>query len=95
MDKVEAKAILLEQLGNFRRFPYANLQELVRSKKIKVLEVSGKSGTRYQLEFQAFWDSQPNANIRMLGSIDDGGWRAFFPLTESFIISPNGSFIGE
>jgi hypothetical protein len=29
-----------------------------------------------------------------MGGIDDGGWSAFAPLTESFILSPTG-FIGE
>jgi hypothetical protein len=24
-------------------------------------------------------------------SIDDGGWRAFLPLTDDFIIAPDGS----
>jgi hypothetical protein len=28
-------------------------------------------------------------------SIDDGGWRAFLPWTDSFIIAPDGSFVGE
>jgi hypothetical protein len=31
----------------------------------------------------------------VLGSIDDGGWRAFAPLTRSFIKSPDGTFVGE
>ena len=34
-------------------------------------------------------------HLRVLGSIDDGGIRAFFPLTDSFIMAPDGSFIGE
>jgi hypothetical protein len=29
------------------------------------------------------------------GSIDDGGWRAFSPLTESFILAKTGTFVGE
>ena len=27
--------------------------------------------------------------------VDDGGLRAFVPLTEDFIMAPDGSFIGE
>jgi hypothetical protein len=28
-------------------------------------------------------------------SIDDGGLRAFYPITEDFIMSPSGAFVGE
>jgi len=28
-------------------------------------------------------------------SIDDGGLRAFFPITDSFIVAQDGSFVGE
>jgi hypothetical protein len=31
----------------------------------------------------------------MVGAIDDYGWRAFVPLTDDFIMAPNGSFVGE
>jgi hypothetical protein len=31
----------------------------------------------------------------VLASIDDGGWSAFIPLTDDFIIAPDGSFVGE
>jgi hypothetical protein len=27
--------------------------------------------------------------------IDDGGWRAFTPMSDSFIIAPDGSFVGD
>jgi hypothetical protein len=30
-----------------------------------------------------------------MGSIDDGGLSAFSPLTDDFIITPDGGFIGE
>jgi len=39
------------------------------------------SGTWYQIEIEAFWDGEPNEDIRVLGSIDDG----FSPLSEAFI----------
>jgi hypothetical protein len=33
--------------------------------------------------------------IRVIGTVDDGGWRAFRPLTEDFIVGPNEQFVGE
>jgi len=36
-----------------------------------------------------FWDGRPGGDIRVLASIDDGGWRAFFPLTETLVVTPS------
>jgi hypothetical protein len=33
--------------------------------------------------------------VRVIGSIDDGGWWTFKPLTEDFILAPDGTFAGE
>lgn len=49
----------------------------------------------YQGEVQVFWDDKPNGAIRVMASIDDGGWRAFVPLTADFILAPDGTFVGE
>jgi hypothetical protein len=40
-----------------------------------------------------FWDAKPGENLHLIGSIDDGGWRAFLPLTESLIMKPDGTLI--
>jgi hypothetical protein len=58
-------------------------------------EIAGPSGTRYQLEIQAMWDRNPGGKLRILGCIDDGGWRAFVPVTDDFLIDPDGRFVGE
>ncbi len=58
-------------------------------------EYKNAIGILYQIEIQAYWDDKPNENIRVMGSIDDGGWRAFSPLSDDFIKSPNNEFIGE
>lgn len=49
-------------------------------------EREGASGAVYQFEIQVFWDDKPGGNVRVMGSIDDGGWRAFVPLCEDFIM---------
>ncbi len=95
MDKVEAKEILLEQINKFRNLSYLELCRFVSVKNIETPEIIGKSGTKYQLEIQAVWDDKPRRNLRVMVSIDAGGWRAFVPLTEDFIIAPDGSFVGE
>ena len=95
MNKDEARRILLEHLARYKQRSYSELALLVAAKQEDIFEVAGPTGTTYQLEFQFFWDSHPDGDIRVIGSIDDGGWRAFSPLTEDFVISPEGKFIGE
>ncbi len=58
--------------------------------------IAAETGAEYQVEVQAFWDSprQPG-NLRVIITIDDGGWRAFRPLSTDFIVAPDGSFVGE
>ena len=61
----------------------------------ETIEVTGDSGTTYQVETVAFWDRPPDRDLRVAVSIDDGGWRAFMPLGVDFIIARDGSFVGE
>ena len=93
MDKVEAKALLEAAVAELRAKSRVELERLIRSP--DAYEVQGKSGKTYQMEKQAFWDDKKGQDLRILVSIDDGGWRAFFPTTESFIMAPDGSFVGE
>jgi hypothetical protein len=59
-------------------------------------EVIGPSGQGYQIETESFWDNGArNRALRVAVSIDDYGWRAFFPLTDSFIKTPDDQFVGE
>jgi hypothetical protein len=44
---------------------------------------------------QALWDDKSKVNLRVIVSIDDGGWRAYSPLGVDFIRAPDGSFVGE
>lgn len=48
----------------------------------------GDSGTDYQIEIEVMWDGKGGGDLRVLGSIDDGGVRAFCPLCDSFIVTP-------
>jgi hypothetical protein len=92
MDKQEARSIAREQLAPYRRRPYADLVSMIG--KVVHSEVTAPSGTRYQFEIQAFWDDKPNGDVRVMCSIDDMGWRAFFPLSDDFIMAPDGTFVG-
>lgn len=93
MNREEAKGILSRELAAYRGRSYNELLYLLKSQDTK--EVTGASGTRYQLEFQAVLDDSKNRDLRVMGAIDDLGVRTFAPLTEDFIISTEGTFVGE
>jgi hypothetical protein len=93
MNKQEALQILRRHLSRYRERPYAELVKLQYSQ--EVCKVTAESGVTYNLEFQAFIDEPSKHTLRVLGSIDDGGIRAFFPLSEGFIIAPDGSFVDK
>ena len=94
MDKKEANELLVAHLAAYRERSYTELVSLERAGATTV-EVTGRSGTRYQIEMQVFWDGPRGGDVRVTGSIDDGGWRSFAPLSADFIMAPDGSFVGE
>ena len=93
MNRAEADRIIEKHVRLLRSRTYDDLRGLLGASQNQ--EVVGPSGVSYQLETQAFWDDQPNGNLRVLVSVDDGGLRAFVPLTADFILSSAGAFVGE
>jgi hypothetical protein len=91
VDTREAREILNDEIVKLRIRSYDDL----RARLLGEFEVVGASGTRYQVELEAVWDSGKNGPLRVFVQIDDGGWRAFRPMSDSFIIAPDGSFVGD
>jgi hypothetical protein len=94
MNKREASELLSRELGNWRHRSYSRLASRVDAEP-HVARVLGPSGASYQLEVQVIWDVSPGGNLRVLGAIDDGGIRALFPMTDGFLMAPDGAFVGE
>ena len=94
MNNHEAQAILSQYLAQFRTRSFAELAGLIDLPK-ETFEVLGDSGTTYYLDIEAGWDDKGARHVRVSGAIDDAGWRAFVPLTDSFIIAPDGTFVGD
>jgi hypothetical protein len=93
VDKLEASELLAATVDELRKRSRAELEQLLH--KVEVRELRGPSGNTYQLEADASWDDRKGHNLRIFVSIDDGGWRAVFPMSQSFIVAPDGSFVGE
>jgi hypothetical protein len=95
VDKAEARKVQADKIAALRQTPYAELHAWAESGKVDTEVVRGPSGREYQLEVQAWWDGRPGEDVRVMVSVDDGGWRAFMPLTDDFIKAPDDSFVGE
>jgi hypothetical protein len=94
MDKHEAQRILARRIEELRMEPH----DLLRSHWLgqpDCEQVVADSGVEYQIEIEASWDDQAAGHLRLVASIDDGGWRALAPITDGFVVAPDGSFIGE
>jgi hypothetical protein len=92
MDKAEATAVLDQQLASFVRRSYAELASTVD--RPQGMQTEGPSGTKYNIEFNVFYDDGQKKDLRIVGSIDDGGTRMFmFPLTKTEIMKPTGELV--
>jgi len=94
MNVQEAASVLEQELENWRRESYAELVRRI-DHGAQVSERAGGAAAKYQLEIECLWDGPRGGNVRVVGSIDDGGLRALAPLTRSFLKSPDGAFVGE
>ena len=103
MNKSEMRELLLEHLARYRTRAYSELVPFVKSKQVDSFEVKGIGGAPYQIHVQFFWDGKPSGDIRVAGSVDDSPHRPLFgfipiyisSVTEDFILSPKGIFVGE
>ncbi|MDH3475067.1 MAG: hypothetical protein OEM59_15405 [Rhodospirillales bacterium] len=94
MDKVEAKTVLAEVIARYRDRDYGALARLLGNPEI--FEAPGPSGKLYQIEAEALWDDKAEDNLRLIVSIDDGGLlSSFSPMSDDFVMAPDGSFVGE
>lgn len=88
-----AHSLINAWLKELRQRSYDDLVALIGHPQTK--EATGEDGKEYQLEAEVFWDGKRGGDIRVMVAADDFGWRAFMPLTDSFIMAPDGSFVGE
>jgi hypothetical protein len=84
MNAAEARELLAQHLASYRTLPYDELARRVGS--VETAELTGTSGSKYQIEIEVVWEAGERRDLRVLGAIDDGGWRAFVPLIDDFIM---------
>jgi len=54
----------------------------------EIVHEKGRGDNWYQVEVQVLEKTEEYVHVSV--SVDDGGWRAFFPLTRSFLIYKDG-----
>ena len=84
MNNDEAIRLLELELDHFRLEAYEDVVARIGGEPL-TYEKPGSSGATYQLEFEFFWDDEPSGAVRVMGSVDDGGWRSFLLVTRSII----------
>lgn len=95
MNNEEATRVLDGVVAELRRGSYRTLLARYLDESDHRTVVT-ESGAHYQVEVQAFWDRPRRpGNLRVVVAIDDGGWRAWNPLSADFIIASDGSFVGD
>ncbi len=93
MKRPNFQSLLTPITDQYRKRSYEFWHERLNGEPI-TFELVSDGGVECQVEISAFWDSKPNADIRVMFAIDDG-WNACFPFAEDFIIAPDGTFVGE
>lgn len=92
MSKKEARQIASVRIAELRRQSYVLLKERWLDNP-DCEEVTAPSGAVYQVETEAFLDDpkRSSGNLRVFVSV--GSW--LMPPCDSFIIAPDGSFVGD
>ena len=93
MSREIARAIIENRLKELRRFSYGALVKLVGQ--VSCDQLNGTDGGEYQVETETRWDSKAGGDIRVIVAVDGPGVSTFRPLTGTFIMSADGSFVGE
>lgn len=94
MDEDKARQLARQWLETLRTVPYDELvaRYFHRPEHQRVIS---SSGVDCDLSIESFWDDGENQNLRVLVVVDDSK-RGFRRVpSESFIMAPDGSFIGE
>jgi len=93
MSREIGRAIIADKLKQLRKCPFGELVKLVGQVPCDL--ITGPDGEEYQVETETRWDSKAGGDIRVIVAVDGPGASSFRPLTGTFIMSADGSFVGE
>jgi hypothetical protein len=90
VSKREARELAAQLLGDLRVLGYAALVSRFSSGEPEVRELAEQ---RIWCELSGLWDDRSKGHLRVVVTAGVDKW--FMPPSQSFIIAPDGSFIGE
>jgi len=88
MRKKKAEEIIESKLKEIENTPYEELKNYIGEDYYKKFEEK-----EYWGDIQVLWDDKPNENIRVMGSISYSFFTSFFPICDSYIITPNNELL--
>jgi hypothetical protein len=91
MNDVVATELIKDELQRLRLLNYSELVRLIGEDQIST--PLGSDGKEYQMEVDVFWDEEKGGDVRVIVAVDDGGLRAFVPLTSDFIMRSDGTLV--
>jgi len=86
MTREEQRSALREALETWAQRGYCLLVNKIGD--VERLVIHGDHDREWFVEIRMSWDDKPGGDIRVTGTIDDGGIGAFFPTTDSVLVSP-------
>jgi hypothetical protein len=86
LDRAVATMLLEQELAQARQRGHGALKADVGEEVTK--QIVGPDGKEYQMSLLIVWDDKENGALRVIASVDDGGWRAIAPLTADDLIYP-------
>jgi hypothetical protein len=92
MNNEIALSLLHAAMLEYRALSYDELARRVDADDHR--DITGPDGRTYQLEVQVIREGRGPGPLHVFGSVDDGGWRAFKPLTVGFLMRPDGTRVG-
>jgi hypothetical protein len=92
-DTAFAKQVLESHITRLRALNYSQLFDKLQSGEIETGEILSQDGMLYQWECLFYWDSNSDEDVRVIISVFLDPRRT--AVNDSFIVSPNGSFVGE
>lgn len=108
MTLTEKQQLLASHMATFRAWPYEALaKEIVRTAKehdcLCHVEGTWDDGTEWQIEINIFWDDGKGGDVRVIADIttfNPNSGHSFLPIqtsdaADSFIMAPDGTFVGE
>ena len=90
MSDNRTSSILNSAMNEYRSLSYEQLSQKIGD--VDARQVIDDGGRMFNLEIEVLWDSDPNRDLRVIGSVDNGSLvGAIFPETNDFIVSAESS----